>query len=373
MTKIANLKTRSKILVIAAMGILIVTALLFATQRSSGEDLLSEAVEGGELALRSVGRNRESLAQFVQNHEAQARQLLETARMALESAEEKLGSAGRTSDEYVLGMVDNYQLVAGASSVMAQGVDNLLFIGENLRDALDYYSQEDFEKASEQAFYCLQVLTPLLSDFEASKTALEDINLFYIPSGQRDQLTLRVNQYAEAVETYNQYVLLLESLLRGKEYLQKNALLEDYLRQLQNAIANEDYERAQALLQEISELLKSLRDAKYQSAAELASKLEPNLLEGMTSDIAQELLNKLRDLERIDAFENYLKSLEKYLEALRHLEKGELEEAQQAANKGLGILGQEQGGDPELQALYVGLREALNSLQQSIKGQPPEG
>lgn len=373
MSKLAKLKTNPKILIIPAIGALLVAAVFLGTQTGGGEDVLSEAIEGGELTLTSVGRNYESLKQFVQNNEAQTRQLLEAARSTLENAKTKLNSVRRTSDEYVLGMVDNYQTVAQASDVMAQGVDNLLFISENLTNAIYHYSQKDFEKASEQASYCLQVLTPLLSDFETSNAALTSMNVFFIPSGQRDRLTLGVGQYTSEAEIYNQYVLLLRSLLEGKEYLQMNALLEEYLRQLQNAIANSDYETAQTLRQTISQILQSLRDTRYQVAADLASQLDPSLLSGMTSDVAEEIRNRLRNLEGIDDFENYLQSLEKYLEALSRFEQKDLEGAEQAINEGLGVLGQLQGDDPDLQGLYAGLREAFNTLQLRIKGQPEQG
>jgi len=61
------------------------------------------------------------------------------------------------------------------------------------------------------------------------------------------------------------------------------------------------------------------------------------------------------------------------LEALRHFEQGETVEAEQLINEGLGILAQGQGGDSELQGLYEGLREAFNTLQLRIKGQPDQG
>ena len=374
MKRITKLKTNLKILMILAVAVLFVAAIvLLSTQRSISEDKLSEAIEGGELTLTSVGRNYESLIMFVQNDEAQARQLLEGARATLENAVIKINSARHTSDEYVLGMLNNYQRMTQASSVMAQGVDNLLFVSENLTDAIYYYSQKNFDEASRQASYCLQILTPLLSDFETANTTLDDINIFYIPSGQQNRLTFGINQFRNETEIYNQYILLLQSLLEGKDYLQQNALLEEYLMQLQSAITNKDYQTAQGLIQRISEILQSLQGQEYQNAADTASHLNPNLLSGTTSAVAQELRNRLRDLKGIDAFENYLQSLEKYLEALRHFEQGETAEAEQLINVGLGILAQGQGGDSELQGLYEGLREAFNTLQLRIKGQPDQG
>jgi cellobiose-specific phosphotransferase system component IIA len=374
MQKITGLKTAPKILIITVIGALLVVAVFLSVQTGGGEDLLNEAIEAGELTLTSVGRNYESLTKFVQNDEAQAKQLLEAARATLENAETKITAAKRnTSDEYVLGMLDNYHRLAQASDTMAQGVDNLLTISENLTSAIDYYLQRDFEKAAQQASYCLQVLTPLLSDFRKADTALNGTNVVFIPSGQRDRFTLRVGQYLNETEVYSQYILLLRSLLEGKDYLQKNELLEEYMRQLQSAIANKDYQAAENLRQKINDLLQSLRNPEYQNAADLASQLDPNAFGGTTSGIAEELRNRLRNLEGIDAFENYLQSLEKYLEALRHIEEGKPSEAEQAINQGLGILQQGQGGDPELQGLYEGLRLAFNTLQQTIREPPPPG
>jgi F0F1-type ATP synthase membrane subunit b/b' len=373
MKEITKLKTNPKILIIPVIVALIVAAVFLSTQTGGSQDILSEAIEGGELTLTSVGRNYESLTQFVQNDDAQARQLLEGARAMLENGKAKLNSARRTSDEYVLDMLDNYQRLAEASGVMAQGVDNLLFISENLTDAIYYYSQKNYTVASEQASYCLEILAPLLRDFETSNATLNGINVLYIPSGQRDRLTLGVDQFRNETKIYNQYVLLLRSLLEGKDYLKKNAELEDLLRQLQSSIANKDYQTAETLRQRISEILQSLRDPSYQGAADLASQLDPSLLSGTTSDVAQELRNRLRNLEGIDNFENYLESLRRYLEALEQLQQGNVEGAEQAINEGLGILGQGQGSDSELQGLYAGLTEAFNTLQQSIRNPPPPG
>jgi hypothetical protein len=365
-------KINPKILIIIAIAAIVVAAVFLSTQ-TRGEDSLSEAVEGGELTLTSVGRNYESLTQFVQNDEEQTRQLLEAARATLENARAKFGSARRTSDEYVLGMLDNYESVVQASDVMALGVDNLLLVSKNLTDAIDFHRQKEFEKASAQAAYCLTVLEPLLSDFETSNTALSDINVVYIPSGQRDRLTLRISQYGNEAAVYNQYVLLLRSILEGEDYLKLNAQLEDLMRQLQSAIANNDDQAAQDdLRQQISNILQQLRDPSYQNAADTASQLNPNSFSGAASDAAQELRNKLRDLEGIDAFENYLQSLEKYLEATRHFEQGETAEAEQDINEGLSIL-QGQATDQELEGLYAGLRQAFNTLELRIKGQPPQG
>lgn len=366
-------KISPKIWLIPTIGVLLAAAVFFTSQMGGGKDALNEAIEGGELILTSISRNYESVIQFARNDKAQAEQLLESARVALENSKAKLNSAGRTSDEYVLDMLDNYQKLAEASNVMAQGVDNLLLISENLTNAIDYYWQEDFEKASEQASHCLQILSPFSSEFEKSNATLNDIILQYIPSGQRDRLTLGVDQFRNEKALYNQYILVLRSLLEGKEYLQMSALLEEDLRQLQKDIATQHYETVQELLQEIFEILQSLKDLRYQNAAHVASQLDPSWLSNMTSKIAEELRNRLRNSEGIVTFENYFQSLERYLVALRHLERGELFESEQAIAYGLGILAQGQGGDPELLSLYTGLIEAFNTLRLRIKGQPDQG
>jgi len=373
MKRVSKWRVDPKVLIISSILVLLVAVLFLSIQTGEGPSAQNEAIEGGELALTSVGRNYESIRQFVRSDEEQTRQLLEAARVALDKAEAKLNSARRSSDEYLLGMLDSYQRVANASAVMSQGLDNLLLISKNMTDAFYYYSKNDYDKASEEASYCLQVLRPLVGDFKASNASLASINVFYIPSGHRDQLPLRVNQFENETETYNQYILLLDSLIKGKEYLQKNDVLEEAFRKLQEAINKKDYQAAENRLQEISEILQSLRDSKYQTVAEIASKLEPSMLGGQMSSLAQELKLRLRNLAGVDNLETYRQATEKYLEASRNLDQNEISQAEQAINEGLGILGQGQGGDLELQGMYAGLRRALNTLQQRIKGQPEQG
>jgi hypothetical protein len=373
MKRITQVKIHSRILIVSVVGVLVVAAVFLSTQLGSGRDALSEAVEGGELALTSVGRNYESLTHFVQNNESESKQLLDAARAALESSKAKLNSAKRTDDEYVRNMVNNYQSLAQASDVMAHGVDNLLAVSANLTRAIDYYSQKDFEKASEQAAYCLQVLAPLQSGFQASDSALSGIIISYIPSGQRDRLAHGVDQYQNEMAIYNQIVLILRSIIEGKDYLQMNAQLEESIRELQSAIANKDYEKAEGLLQKMSEALQALRDPRYQNAADLASQLNPSSLGGDASAISEELKNRLRNNEGLDSFDNYLQSLQKYLEALELFKQGKPTDAEQAIDEGLRLLGQGQGSDPELEGLYEGLRDAYNTLQLRIKSQPDQG
>ena len=75
----------------------------------------------------------------------------------------------------------------------------------------------------------------------------------------------------------------------------------------------------------------------------------------------------------IDAFQNYAQGLQKYVEALQHYDQGQLSEAQQSVNEGLGILSKGKRSDPYLDSMYSGLLEAFNTLQQRIKGQPNQG
>ncbi len=119
--------------------------------------------------------------------------------------------------------------------------------------------------------------------------------------------------------------------------------------------------------------LQLLRNQTYQNAADLASQLNPDQLGGNNSNIAQELKDRLRDLQGLDAYQKYLQSLEKYLDALKLFNGGKLNEAQDALNQGLGILGKDGNMDPELQGMYQGLRGAYSSLQMRIRGQPDQG
>lgn len=372
MKRVAQLRATRKILIIPLVGALVVAALFFGTQIGGSDDLLSQAVEGGELTLTSVNRNYESITQFTKNNETQARQLLEAARAALESAATKLNTAGRSTDLYVLRMRDNYARMAKASDTMAQGMDSLLFVSRNLTDAIFYYAQKDFEKASEQASYCIEVLAPLLSDYIASDEALSGIDRLYVAPARQDQLTLGVNQFKNDSKIYAQYILLLQSIMEGKASLQKNAELEEKMNQLQSAIANGDYQKAEELRQQISDILQSLGGQSYQDAANLAAQLDPNMLGGTSASLAQELRNRLRTREGLQSFENYLQSLEKYLEALSRLQQGDPTGAQQAITEGRGIL-QGQGNDEELQGLFTALRDAFNTLEMRIKGQPDQG
>jgi hypothetical protein len=339
------------------------------------QNSLNEAVEGGELALTAVGRSYESLTHFVQKNQSQAEELLKAARVSTDNAERKLSSAGRTRDVFTIRMVSNYKIISGASEVMSQGVDNLLAINGKLRNALTFYSQGEYVNSAEQASQALDVLTPFLTDLAEWNSSLMGLNYNSIASGHRDRVKVAVGQYQSEREIYLQYVLLLKSLLEGKDYLETREVIDEKLRQLQSAIANEDYTTAQKLLQEINDLLQTLKDPRFDDATETASQLEPELLEGTAFDAAQDLKTRLKDLAGIQQFETYLQGLEKYVTSSIFLAQGEPTAAEQAANEGIGILGPGQPylGDPELQRLYEGLEQAFSSLLMRIKGQPDLG
>jgi len=385
MPKIIGLKLSPKLLVPLITILLLIAAFILLYNVSMGQGItpLEEAIAGGEYTITSIGRNHESLTNFVQADEEQAETLLDAAKVSLENARIKLASAGYTEDPYVLQMVKNYQTLAQASDVMAHGVENLLAISDNLKSALDYYAHGEYANASQEASYCLQILTPLVSDFETCNESLASLNYPYIASAHRNRANQATNQYRNEAEIYMQYILLLRSLLEGADYLETRELIEEYLRQLQSAIANEDYSTAQNLLDQISSLLESLRtsllsSSEYQNAAEAASELDPNSLSGEASKTAESLKTRLKNLEGIEGLENYLESLMKYLEASDNFAQGEMEKAEQAAIDGLQGLGEGPGlgqgqGDPELERLYAGLREAFSSLLMQIRGQPDQG
>ncbi len=378
MSKIRGLRANLKLLIPLTIASLLIIAIFLSNPMSSSPDPLSLGVEGGQYTLTSIGRNNESMTHFVEDREQETRDVLKAALVSLESGRTKLTAAGNTDDEYVLRMVESYQILVQASEVMAKGVENLLSISDDLESAFNHYWRKEYEKASQKASVCLQTLTSLMSDFEKWNQTLDDLNYQYIASGHREQTEQAVKQYRSAIETYLQYILLLRSLLEGVDYLEMRWLIDEYLKQLQSAIARGDHEAAQELLEEISKILQSLKDQNYQNATATASQLDPNALNGEASERAQDLKTRLKSKEGIDDFERYLESLDKYLEALGYLEQGNLQSAEQAVSEGLSILGQGPGiglgqGDSELQNLYEGLAEAFNSLLMRIKGQPDQG
>lgn len=396
MRRIGDRRVNLKLLVPLIIAGLLITAILLNTPMGSSPNSLSLAIEGGQYTITSVDRNDESMAYFVQDREEEARDVLKAAVTSLENGEARLNAAGNTDDDYVLHMVENYRILAGASEVMGKGVDNLLLISEDLKSALDHYARGQYEEASQKAAVCLEILTPLVSDFERWNQSLNDLNPRYIASGHREQTELAVQKYRKTMEIYLQYILLLRSLSEGVDYLNMSQLIDEYLRQLQSAAARGDYNAAQELLQQIFGILQSLRGQNYQNAAATASQLDQNALSGQAAQTAQDLKTRMRSAEGIDGFEEYLESLEKYLEALGYLQKAEqaasegqtdlaqsyLDMAEQTANEGLAALAQGSGqgtgigpgqGGSQLQDLYAGLSEALNSLLMRIRGQPDQG
>jgi hypothetical protein len=375
MQRIKGLKTAPKLLIIFIIIALLISVVFLNIQKSGGgTNALNEAVEGGEYALTAVGRSYESFQYFAQLDQQQAEEVLKAARSAIDNAKVKLNSAMRTGDEFALRRVENYQKISGASEVMAQGVDNLLTVSDNVQSAIAYLSQGMLEEAGQQASQCLDFLTPLQNDFDYWNNSLNEVNYHYIASGHRDRVDYAIQQYRFEHQAYAEFILLLKTLLEGKEYLEKSDLIDEKLMQLQSAIANKDYQTAQNLIQEISDLLQELKDPRFQNAMASASQLNPNLLEGEAYDAANELKTKIKDAAGIEAYENYLKSLQKFIEASDYLEQENLDAAQQAANEGAGILGQGQAlTNPELQRLYTGLSEAFNSLNMRIRGQPDQG
>jgi len=400
MVKIRGLRTNLLLLIVFIAAGLLIAAILLSAPMGSVPNPLSLALEGGQYTLSSVGRNNVSMTHFVEDRQEEARDVLTAALTSLESGRGRLAAAGNTGDEYVLRMVENYQIMAESSGVMSEGVENLLSISDDLKSALDHYWRGEFEEASQNASVCLQTLSPLVSDFERWNQSLNDLDYRYVASGQREQTRQAVRQYRSAMETYLQYILLLRSLQEGANYLEMRQLIDEYLRQMQSSIARGDYDAARELIQEISRILQSLGSQNYQNAATTASQLDPNALSGTATEAAQDLKTRLKPTEGIEGLEEYLERLKEYLEALGYLEQAEQAEnegqtdlaqyyrelAEQAASDGLTGLGQgsgqgdEQGtgtgsgqGDPELQNLYQGLTEAFNSLLMRIRGEPEQG
>lgn len=396
MGRLGDRKVALKILVPILIAAMLIAAVLLNTPMGSTPNPLSLAIEGGQYTLTSIDRNDESMTYFVQEMTEEAQEVRKAAASALENGQGSLAAARDTDDEYTLRLVENYEILAQASGVMGQGVDNLLLISDDLQSALDYYAHGQYREASEKAAACLETLTPLVSDLEEWNQTLNDLDPLYIASGHRERTELAVEKYREAMETYMQYIQLLRSLLEGADYLRMSQMLDEYLRQLQSATARGDYSAAQSLLQQIFGILQSLRGQNYQNAAATASQLDPNALNGQAAQIAQDLRNRLMSPQAIEDFEAYLDSLQNYLEASDYLQQaqqaadqgqsdlaqGYLDMAEQAVNEGLARLSQGSGqgtgtgpgqGNSQIQDLYAGLTEAFNSLLMRIRGQPDQG
>ena len=380
MYKFKGLKTSLKFaLFLAVLALVIAAVFLNNILITGGGNGLTEAIEGGESTLTAIGRSHESLTNFVQDEEELAGELLRTARASQDNARARLASARHTEDDYVLNMVENYGVLFDSSQVMTQGVDNLLAISDDLEKTLNHYRRGEYEEASVEASVCLQTLTPLADHFGIWNQSLEDLNYHYIVSGHRNRVKQAIAQYREEMRIYDEYILLLESIINGVDYLKTMDSIDELFNQLQHAIASKNYETAQQLLEEIFRQLQLLKDPQYQNASSTASKLDPSLLNGTAFNTAQDVRNRLKDLEGIHEFENYLEAVRKYMEALSLFEEGSLEDleaAEKVINQGLSLLGQgENLTDIDVQRFHTALKEDFNSLSARIqlRDQPEPG
>jgi len=375
MIKFIELKTGIKVAVllgILALVMAAITAAVFLTNQGAEQrSHLTEAIEGGESTLTAISRSHESITNFVGDNEGLASELLKASKASQEHARARLTSARGTSDDFVFKMTENYEFLLDSSRIMTQGVDNLLDISGDLEKTLNYYRQEAYGEAAEKASVCLQTLVPLVGHFERGNQTLDGINLFYVASGHKDRVKLAIIQYRNEMGIYLQYISLLESIMEGYNYLEQTDTMNELFDQLQHEIASEDYETAQRILQEIFQQLQLLKDPQYQNATSKILELNPNLLDGTAYEVALDLKNQVKDSE---GFENYLKSLQKYIEALSYFDQGNLDAANEAIAQGLLLLGN--GANPaypELQRFFAGLEGAFSSLEIRIRGQPDQG
>ena len=377
MYKFIGLKTSLKLaLPLAVLALAIVAVFLNNILITGGGNALTEAIEGGESTLTAIGRSHESVTNFVQDEEELAGDLLKAARASQDNARARLVSARHTEDDFVLNMVENYGILFDSSQVMTQGVDNLLTISDDLEKTLNHYRQGEYEEAAEEASVCLQTLTPLVDQFGRWNQSLEDLSYGYIASGHRNRVKQAIAQYRDEMRIYDEYILLLESIINGVDYLKTMDSIDKLFDQLQHALASENYETAQHLLEEILERLQLLKDPQFQNAASTASELDPSLLDGTAFNTAQDVRNRLKDLEGIQEFENYLEAVMEYIEALSLFEEGNLEATEEAINQGLLLLGQgENLADIDVQRFHTALREDFNSLsaRMQLKDQPEQG
>ncbi len=378
MPKFVRLKAGLRTRVIAlSLGVvaLIIAAVLLSNIRFSGEsNPLTEAIEGGESLLVAIGRSHESLISFMKGGEESAGELLKAAKESQQFAEAKLTSAERTNDKFVLKMTENYGILLNSSHVMTQGIDNLLAVSEELGNTLDFYRQGAYADAAEEASVCLQTLNPLVDEFELRNQSLDGVNYQYVAADHKYQVKNAIGEYQNGTGIYLGYVSLLESILKGADYLKEMDDISEQYDQLQHALASKDYEKAEELLQEISEKLQPLKEPQYQEAANEASELDPKSLEGDAYNVAQDVKNQLKDLQGLEQFETYLNLIREFMKASTLLEQGDIEAAEEAIDVGLGLLGEGEGtGDPEMQRYHESLRTAFNSLKMRIKGQPEQG
>ncbi|HVO86069.1 MAG TPA: hypothetical protein VMT06_02980 [Candidatus Eisenbacteria bacterium] len=368
---------KAKFAIVVTVLVLIVVVLLFSgIDFNTARNPLTDAIESGESTLTAIDTNHQSMKDFTKDQQDEAKSLLKTAQVSQGQANKSLTYARRTSDEFVLSMAQNYALLLDSSEVMNQGVDHLLTVNDELQKALDDYWQGSYQAASDNASMCLQTLESLTGQFEQNNQTLEEINYRYLASGKKDQVKYAVAEFQDAMAIYLQYVQLLRTIKDGTAYLQEATKTNDLLDKLQHALANNKNQDAQQLLDELSKQLEQLKDPRFQSAASLASKIDPNLLNGPAQDAANDLKNQLKDAQNIQRFENYLSSVEKFNEASTYLANGEKDKAQQAADQGLAILAQGQDGSSgtgDIQRYSKALEFALNSLEMQIRGQPDQG
>jgi hypothetical protein len=367
---------KAKTILVLATSVATVAVLLFSMFTINTERTpLTDAIESGESTLRAVDRSHESMVRFAKELIEEAKELLKTAQISQEQARVSLTNAKHTDDEFVLNMAQNYEFLLESSQTMDQGVERLLAINEELQKALNYYQQRSYVSAADSASICLQSLEPLINNFATRNRTLENINYLYLASGHKDQVKYAVIEYKDAMAIYLEYVQLLKSLKEGAAYMQKTDEINNLFNQMQNDMANSAYQNAKQQLDELSRELEDLKNPQFQSAASLASQLDPSLLNGLAHNTAEDLKNQLKDLTGLDKFENYLKSVEKYRQASIYLASGQMKEAGEAADQALALLAQSEnqsGGGSDVNRYSEALEFALNSLKMQIKGQPDQ-
>lgn len=369
MQRLKSRKVKFAIVLTALVLVLIVlflSGLSFNTVRTP----LTDAIESGESTLTAIDRNHQSITQFTKDQQQEARELLKTAQISQEQASTSLTYAKHTNDEFVLNMAQNYALLLDSSGAMSEGVDHLLMVNDDLQRAMDYYWKRSYKSAADSASACLQTLEPGVSQFQKSNESIGEINYQYLPSGKKDQVKYAVSEFRDAMAIYLEYIQLLNTIQQGTNYLQKTATTQDLLDQLQHALANNENNQTQQLLEELNKQLEQLKGPEFQNVTSAASQIDPDLLSGLAQETAGDLKNQLRDIQGIDSFENFLKSVEKYNQALTYLANGEKEKADEAANQAQAMLAQGAGqsGEGDIQNFSKALEFAINSLKMQIRG-----
>jgi len=369
------MNTRVKLALLLGFLALVIIAILLSGFLNGGEgNPLTQAVTGGELALTAVGRGHESLADFAKNQKEMARDLLKATEEAQDHAESRLTYASKTDDIFVLNMVNNYGLLLNSSRIMSKGADRLLAVSDTLEKALDYYHQETYAEAAGKASICLESLAPVADEFKAWNRSLDTINYRYLASGHRDRVKFAVTEYRSGMEVYLDYISLLEAIKEGANYSEIMSEIRDLFNQLQHELALNNTTRAQELVQQISDKLQPLKQLQYQRAASSASQVDPSMLEGMASNVAQNLKSQIKDLSGIQGLEKYLENVQKYIQAQALASQGDSQGAQNAIDQGLSAAGQGKGEAPaDLKDFYTALQVAFNSLRMQIRGGPDQG